>query len=248
MNKEELELLKKTFEEATKWRASKSEVETKKVKMNNGSELSLTYLNWATAWRKMKEFYPDANYELVEDIGGNILWNVNGYGMLKCKVSAFGTSHTETFPIMDNRNNAVEIENIDARDINDSAQRGFTKAIARFGIGLYIYEGQFDDIGGQEKAPRTAKAPSIATAARKPSDKQKGFCETLLEKQGYTTEMFATSFGYDPFESMDNCSKAIEALKNGGKPKAKEAPKKVEPKTVEVPSYEEEIEDDDLPF
>lgn len=119
---------------------------------------AVAYLNWAVAWRAFKEIYPDGNYRLIEH-DGDPLWNFNGYGMLKCAVSAEGIEYVETFPVMGFHNEAQKIEQIDSRDINDSAQRGFTKAIARFGIGLYIYEGKAPK-NKQDFEQNVAQAPS----------------------------------------------------------------------------------------
>lgn len=140
MTKEEMNELSLKFKEAYARRFGKDDIDWK----DTGFGKKLAYLNWAVAWRAMKEVYPDANYRLIETPDGNPLWNVNGFGMLKCAVSAMGIEHNETFPIMDNRNNAMKLDQIDARDINDSMQRGLTKACARFGIGLYIYEGKLE--------------------------------------------------------------------------------------------------------
>lgn len=138
MEKEVMDLLSKKFAEAYGKNIADDDVEGKKI-----GGTTLYYLNWATAWRIMKEVYPDANYRVLETPDGSPLWNVNGYGMVKCAVSALGVEHVETFPIMDMRNNAMKIETISARSINDSIQRGLTKACARFGVGLPIYEGHF---------------------------------------------------------------------------------------------------------
>lgn len=147
MDKEMVDLLSSKFEEAYAWRAKWEDVETKSI----SQATTFFYINWAVAWRKMKEFYPDANYRVIENAEGSPLWNVNGYGMVKCAVSALGVEYVETYPIMDKRNSAMKIENITARDVNDSIQRGLTKAIARFGVGMYIYEGKTKELEDEKR-------------------------------------------------------------------------------------------------
>lgn len=155
MTKEEMNELSLKFKEAYARRFGKDDIDWKPTRYKDKATgqwkdgPKLAYLNWAVAWRAMKEVYPDANYRLIETPDGNPLWNVNGYGMLKCAVSAMGIEHVETFPIMTGgANEAMPIvqgdNRLDCRDVNDSAQRGLTKACARFGIGLYIYEGKLE--------------------------------------------------------------------------------------------------------
>lgn len=156
MEKEVMDLLSEKFNEAYGRNIADDDVESKTI-----CGTTLYYLKWATAWRIMKEVYPDANYRMIETPEGSPVWNINGYGMVKCAVSALGVEHMETFPVMDMRNNAMKIETIDARDVNDSIQRGLTKACARFGVGLSIYEGHFKKTPTQSKHSMEAKTSSI---------------------------------------------------------------------------------------
>lgn len=213
MEQEQMELLAKKFKEAYEWRADEKDVDWKDT-----GRVKLAYLNWAVAWRKMKEIYPDANYRLVETAEGSPLWNVNGFGMVKCAISALGIEYVETFPIMDNRNEAVKVEAIDARDVNDSMQRGLTKAIARFGIGLYIYEGKLE-------APKTVNKPFVQSAQKqsygsqaqhytpnKPTERQLSYLHKLLQDKNLTTEQLTKITGSNPLETAFNCKKSIDAL------------------------------------
>ena len=218
MDKEQMEELRAKFALAYEWRADESDIDFKQM----GYGKDLAYLSWAVAWRKMKEIYPDANYRLVETVEGSPLWNVNGYGMLKCAVSACGVEHVETFPVMDNKNNAVKIENIDGRDVNDSMQRGLTKAIARFGVGLYIFEGKLE---APKKAP---SKPSYEKSQPKPTPTQPihqedpnaplnengiAFLDNMLKKAGINKLVFIEQNGFDPYENRGNAKKAIALLK-----------------------------------
>ena len=218
MDKEQMEDLRAKFALAYEWRADESDIDFKQT----GYGKDLAYLSWAVAWRKMKEIYPDANYRLVETVEGSPLWNVNGYGMLKCAVSACGVEHVETFPVMDNKNNSVKIENVDGRDVNDSMQRGLTKAIARFGVGLYIFEGKLE---APKKAP---SKPSYEKPQPKPTptptNRQEdpnaplnengiAFLDNMLKKAGINKLVFIEQNGFDPYENRGNAKKAIALLK-----------------------------------
>ena len=210
--KVEKEELLEAYEKAYAWRAESSDIEWKDL----GFGKPLAYLSWAVAWREMKRHYPDANYRLVETPEGSPLWNINGYGMLKCAVSALGVEHIETFPVMDNRNNAMTIESIDGRDVNDSAQRGLTKAIARFGIGAYIFEGKLKPSktvsAKAESQPQVYRNPT-ASAPQGASPQQVAFLKKLLEGANKTLAQFKEENGYDPIASRENASKAIAQLK-----------------------------------
>lgn len=256
METEKMELIAKKFKEAYEWRADETDVDWKDT-----GRKPLAYLNWAVAWRKMKEVYPDANYRLI-DHEGDPLWNINGYGMLKCAVSALGVEYVETFPIMDNRNNAMQIESITARDVNDSMQRGLTKAIARFGVGLYIYEGKLEmpsqvkaKFDEQRKAVQEAQSvrpmPSYQKSSQSqggykpypPTEKQRSFMNKLLDETKMTVEDLKTIIGKDPLESASNAKSAIDALI--AVKSQKQAPK---PLKKEEPKDEDEILDEELPF
>ena len=50
--------------------------------------------------------------------------------------------HIEYLPVLDFRNKSIPIANITSFNVNSSIQRSLTKAIARHGLGLYIYAGE----------------------------------------------------------------------------------------------------------
>lgn len=58
---------------------------------------------------------------------------------VKVGVTVNGIEHIEELPIMDNRNKAIAASAISSTEVNKSIQRALTKAIARHGVGLYIY-------------------------------------------------------------------------------------------------------------
>ena len=218
MDKEQMEDLRAKFALAYEWRADESDIDFKQT----GYGKDLAYLSWAVAWRKMKEIYPDANYRLVETVEGSPLWNVNGYGMLKCAVSACGVEHVETFPVMDNKNNSVKIENVDGRDVNDSMQRGLTKAITRFGVGLYIFEGKLEAPKKAPSKPVEAKTQPYhtPTPTKAPNDPNaplneagRKYLDDIMAKCAMTTALFIEQNGFDPYLNRGTALRAIDLLK-----------------------------------
>ena len=101
-----------------------------------------SYLSWSDAWTSVKEKFDDVSSTVYENADG---WNYHHDGRtawVKTGVTINGVEHIEYLPIMDNRNRAVPLGNIDSRQVNDTIQRSITKAFARHGLGLYIYRGE----------------------------------------------------------------------------------------------------------
>lgn len=63
-------------------------------------------------------------------------------GWVKTGVTINGIEHIEQLPIMDFKNKPIPAEAITSYDANKSIQRSLTKACARHGLGLYVYEGE----------------------------------------------------------------------------------------------------------
>ena len=102
----------------------------------------LTYLSWAWAWGEVKKIHPTANYKVYETEGGCIYWTDGKTAWVKTSVTIDDIEHIEYLPVMDFRNNSIPVEKITSFDVNKAIQRSLTKAIARHGLGLYIYAGE----------------------------------------------------------------------------------------------------------
>lgn len=103
---------------------------------------NLTYLSWAWAWAECKKAYPDAQYTVYENEDG---WNYFTDGKtcwVKTGVTIEGQEHIEYLPVMDFKNKSIPLENVTSFDVNKTIQRSLTKALARHGLGLYIYAGE----------------------------------------------------------------------------------------------------------
>lgn len=118
---------------------------------------NLTYLSWAWAWGELKNKYPDASYKIYENEIDDLLIhgeqafpikrNVNYFtdgrtAWVKVGVTVDGQEHIEMLPVMDHRNKSISLNALDSFAVNKTIQRALTKAIARHGLGLYIYAGE----------------------------------------------------------------------------------------------------------
>ncbi len=102
----------------------------------------LTYLSWAWAWGEVKKLYPDATYGIYENEKG---WNYFTDGRtcwVKTGVTIEGLEHIEYLPVLDFNNKSISADKVTSFDVNKAIQRSLTKAIARHGLGLYIYAGE----------------------------------------------------------------------------------------------------------
>jgi hypothetical protein len=114
----------------------------KKVKKKN----NLNYLSWSAAWAEVKKIYPDATYHIYErETPESLVINYFTDGKtcwVKTGVTINGIEHIEDLPVMDFKNQSIKLENVTSSDVNKAIQRSLTKACARHGLGLYIYEGE----------------------------------------------------------------------------------------------------------
>jgi len=125
----------------------------------------LTYLSWAWAWAEVKKLFPQANYKIYENESG---WNYHTdqrTGWVKTGVTIEGLEHIEYLPIMGFKNKSIVIDNITSFDVNKAIQRSLTKAVARHGLGLYIYAGEDlpqENINYEEKLKEKLKTKGFS--------------------------------------------------------------------------------------
>lgn len=134
-------------------------------------KMGLTYLSWADAWGILKEKYPQATYKIytrtthtthtntqeiteadgtkitsvtvIDDGEQEIPYFTDGNTVfVKVGVIIDGIEETETYPVLDLKNSAVKLRNVDMALVNKALQRAFVKACGRWGLGLYIYRGE----------------------------------------------------------------------------------------------------------
>lgn len=109
-----------------------------KVEEKNG----MKYLSWAYAWSEVKKLYPTATYTIYETENGCIYHTDGRTCWVKTGVTIEGLEHIEYLPVMDYKNKSIPVNSITSFDVNKAIQRSLTKAVARHGLGLYIYAGE----------------------------------------------------------------------------------------------------------
>lgn len=137
-----------------------------KIEKKNG----LSYLSWAWAWGELKKKHPDATYTVYENKDG---WNYHTDGKtcwVKTGVTVNGIEHIEYLPVMNYNNKSLKLAEVTSFDVNKAIQRSLTKAVARHGLGLYIYAGEDlpeSSDGEQEQADKPAQNNKISQEKRK---------------------------------------------------------------------------------
>ena len=142
----------------------------------------LSYLSWAWAWGELKKRYPDAKSRVYEREDGRPYWDDGRTCWVKCSVTVEGEEIIEYLPIMDSRNFSIPLDKVTSMEVNKAIQRCVTKAIARHGLGLYIYAGE--DLPEKDAEAKAAQKATLAQAMREnrepviPTDgKGKPVCE-----------------------------------------------------------------------
>ena len=102
----------------------------------------LSYLSWAWAWAEVKKLFPDTIYTIYENKDGFFIIQTGKPHGLKQGVTINGIEHIEYLPVMDYRNKSIPVDSLTSFDVNKAIQRSLTKAVARHGLGLYIYAGE----------------------------------------------------------------------------------------------------------
>jgi len=123
---------------------------TNQVKAIQGNR----YIPWNVAWAELCKVHPTAKYEFHENKDGLPFFESSLGIFVKVSVTIDDITHTMTRPVYDFRNlsmssvqrevqygkKKVIVNPATANDINDSLMRCLTKAIAMFGLGLYIFQ------------------------------------------------------------------------------------------------------------
>ena len=128
-----------------------------KIEKKNG----LSYLSWAYAWGELKKRFPNATYKIYENTLPNgyvVNYFTDGKtSYVKTSVTVNDIEHIEELPVMDYRNKSIPLESMTSFDVNKAIQRSLTKAVARHGLGLYIYAGEDLPEQEQKEAPKKAE-------------------------------------------------------------------------------------------
>lgn len=135
-----------------------------KTEKKNG----LTYLSWAWAWGEVKKLFPQATYTIYENADGWCYHTDGKTCWVKTGVTVNDIEHIEYLPVMDYKNKSIPVGNVTSFDVNKAIQRSLTKAVARHGLGLYIYAGEDLPEAEAEEQPKNepTKQPKYAKSLR----------------------------------------------------------------------------------
>lgn len=154
---------------------------SKKIKEKN----SLKFISWAAAWAEVKKMFPEATYKIYEQefnicdtsTDKNNVTTTKSYTLrrpwfddgrtcwVKTGVTINGIEHIEELPIMNFQNKSIPANAVNSTDANKSIQRSLTKACARHGLGLYIYEGE--DLPEENKKIQELQAACLDLVIKK---------------------------------------------------------------------------------
>ena len=167
---------------------------SKWIEKKNG----LSYVSWANAWAELKKLFPFSYYTIYENDKG---WFYHTDG-ITCWVKTGITvvtddkeiEHIEYLPVMDFRNKSIPFDSVTSFDVNKAIQRSLTKAVARHGLGLYIYAGEDLPEQSVEGIPAD-KAPKPVVSATPPKVKVKTTTKERIEKLCETHKLSIKDFG-----------------------------------------------------
>ena len=125
---------------------------------------------------------------------------------MKTGVTIEGQEYIEYLPIMDFHNASIPIERLSSTDVNKGIQRGLTKAIARHGLGFYIYAGE--DL--PEAEVEAANAAEIEKAEQEAKD------QNLVNQYIQTLDKALSDFDQSSVQQVFS-----EIADNGNKLKSK---------------------------
>ena len=168
-------------------------VELNNINVNGKTEKKngLTYLSWAWAWGEVKKLHPDATYTIYENADG-LFYHTDGKTCwVKTGVTVNGVEHIEYLPVMDFKNRSIPVEQVTSFDVNKAIQRSLTKAVARHGLGLYIYAGEdLPESEAPEEKPVTAPKCEDCGGMLYPVKKRDGTMWSVSDMAEYSRRRF----------------------------------------------------------
>lgn len=175
----------------------------------------LSYLSWALSWNELKRRYPLSFSTVYEAPEGGLVWPdpIGGHVKTGVTIVWFEDDGTrceheaiEYLPVMDNRNQAISVENIRSTDINKTIQRSLTKCIARLGLGMCVYAGEDLPIEDTQEKEQCKAIISDITAALKAKAMEPE------EKKRFTAEVIIPIIGEANFLKCTDVDKLKELL------------------------------------
>jgi hypothetical protein len=115
---------------------------------------SQDYLSWSNAWSMLLAEYPTSTRTIYEDPHTGLNFFTDGRtAYVKVGVTVEGLEHIDYLPVMDFRNNSINVDKITSFDVNKTIQRATAKAIAMHGLGLTLWSGE--DVPELQAKPKT---------------------------------------------------------------------------------------------
>lgn len=192
-----------------------------KTEKKNG----LTYLSWAWAWGEVKKLHPDATYTIYENADG-LFYHTDGKTCwVKTGVTVNDVEHIEYLPVMDFKNRSIPVEQVTSFDVNKAIQRSLTKAVARHGLGLYIYAGEdLPESEAPEEKPAPAPKCADCGGTLYPVKKRDGEMWSVSDMAEYSRRRFDRILCADcqkkafKLEKLEEQAKAINHEDAGDRP------------------------------
>ena len=105
-------------------------------------KMGFNYISWADAWDQLKILHPTASRKVYETEAGRPYFDDGKSCWVKVSVTICGDEEIEYYPILNHKNQSIALGEVTSLDVSNAIQRGMTKAIARHGLGLYVYRGE----------------------------------------------------------------------------------------------------------
>jgi hypothetical protein len=105
-------------------------------------KMGFNYISWADAWDQLKILHPTASRKVYETDAGRPYFDDGKTCWVKVSVTICGDEEIEYYPILNHKNQSIAVGEVTSLDVSNAIQRGMTKAIARHGLGLYVYRGE----------------------------------------------------------------------------------------------------------
>lgn len=179
---------------------------------------NLSYLSWAWAWQEFKKLYPDSIYTVYENHDGWLYFTDGKTCWVKTGVTLvdgdYQLEHVECLPVMDFKNQSIPKERVTSMDVNKAIQRSLTKAIARHGVGLYIYAGE--DLPEEPEEVKIAREEQVASLKTQiASELQRvGANMTNTEKIALTKQYITPAIGSPNYNVCQDPAKLNTLLAN----------------------------------
>lgn len=189
-----------------------------KVKTKNNNK----YLPWSDAWAFVKSIYPKATYEvLTDDRTGNNYFTDDRTCWVETKVVIEDEVQVESLPVMNHKNQAILLSEVDACAVNKAQKRCLVKCLALFGLGLSLWTGEeLSDAAKETKKKKTAEDKKAAAVLKKAQDDLLAAMKTAAassekakESVFLTVEAICGTRRPEEIETLELCEAAMEAIK-----------------------------------